>query len=94
MLIADAEKKVAALKDNVLYKNAFEWRFEFPEVLDDEGNYIGFDVMIGNPPYIYNRDLPEQTRSQLQEKYAFADDLYTYFIVEGLNILKEKGLFH
>ncbi|GAA7829487.1 hypothetical protein HpCOL20_00420 [Helicobacter pylori] len=34
------------------YHNAFEWRFEFPEVLDDEGNFLGFDCIIGNPPYI------------------------------------------
>ncbi|MDP3148028.1 MAG: TaqI-like C-terminal specificity domain-containing protein [Ignavibacteria bacterium] len=37
---------------NVIYNNAFEWRFEFPEALDDEGNFVGFDVVIGNPPYI------------------------------------------
>ena len=35
-----------------IYENAFEWRFEFPEVLNDEGIFIGFDVVIGNPPYI------------------------------------------
>ncbi len=34
------------------YQNAFEWRFEFPEVLDDEGDFLGFDCIIGNPPYI------------------------------------------
>jgi hypothetical protein len=36
---------------NKIYENAFEWRFEFPEVLDDNGNFTGFDVVIGNPPY-------------------------------------------
>lgn len=30
-------------KNNALYRNAFEWRFEFPEVLDDEGRYQGFE---------------------------------------------------
>ncbi|MEH3114453.1 Eco57I restriction-modification methylase domain-containing protein [Pedobacter terrae] len=35
-----------------MYRNAFEWRFELPETLDDEGNFIGFDAIIGNPPYI------------------------------------------
>ncbi len=34
------------------YQNAFEWRFEFPEVLDDEGDFLGFDCIIGNPPYM------------------------------------------
>jgi len=36
---------------NKIYSNAFEWRFEFPEVLNSEGDFIGFDVVIGNPPY-------------------------------------------
>lgn len=34
-----------------IYSNSFEWRFEFPEVLDEEGNFEGFDVVIGNPPW-------------------------------------------
>jgi len=38
-------------KNKSLYNNAFEWRFEFPEVLDENGNFVGFDVIIGNPPY-------------------------------------------
>ena len=48
-------KKAILVKDeiinNVIYRNAFEWRFEFPEVLADDGSYIGFDAIIGNPPY-------------------------------------------
>ncbi len=35
-----------------IFNNAFEWRFEFPEVLDEEGNFVGFDVVIGNPPFM------------------------------------------
>lgn len=38
--------------ENERYANALEWRFEFPEVLDDEGDFLGFDCIIGNPPYI------------------------------------------
>ncbi|HOS20956.1 MAG TPA: class I SAM-dependent DNA methyltransferase, partial [Bacteroidales bacterium] len=38
-------------KQKTIYKNAFEWRFEFPEVLNDDGDYVGFDAVIGNPPY-------------------------------------------
>lgn len=40
------------IESNKLYENAFEWRFEFPQLLDDEGNFTGFDIVIGNPPYI------------------------------------------
>ena len=45
------EKELEEIKSNKIYENAFEWRFEFPEVLNDEGEFIGFDVVIGNPPY-------------------------------------------
>ncbi len=44
--------EVEAVKANKIYENAFEWRFEFPEVLDDDGVFLGFDVVIGNPPYM------------------------------------------
>jgi hypothetical protein len=49
--INDKQVEIQQLKDNPIYTNAFEWRFEFPEVLDDKGNFVGFDVVIGNPPY-------------------------------------------
>ncbi|MGV8134125.1 MAG: Eco57I restriction-modification methylase domain-containing protein [Mangrovibacterium sp.] len=45
------ETELEEIKSNQLYNNAFEWRFEFPEVLNDDGDFVGFDVVIGNPPY-------------------------------------------
>jgi adenine-specific DNA-methyltransferase len=93
-LVADIEKtkaEIKEIKDSVIYRNAFEWRFEFPEVLDEKGNYIGFDVVIGNPPYIYNRDLEVIQREFLKNKYTAADDLYVYFTYEGLRVIKENG---
>ena len=46
-----AEQEFEDRINNKIYENSFEWRFEFPEVLDDNGDFIGFDVVIGNPPY-------------------------------------------
>jgi hypothetical protein len=46
------ELELAEIKSNKIYENAFEWRFEFPEVLNPDGDFVGFDVVIGNPPYI------------------------------------------
>ena len=51
----EIDKLTVEIKDiegSKIYKNALEWRFEFPEVLNDAGDFIGFDVVIGNPPYI------------------------------------------
>ncbi|WQZ75972.1 class I SAM-dependent DNA methyltransferase [Helicobacter pylori] len=76
------------------YHNAFEWRFEFPEVLDDEGNFLGFDCIIGNPPYIRQeqiKDLKPLLQKQYQDFYNSSSDIYTYFFALALNLLKEKG---
>lgn len=76
------------------YHNAFEWRFEFPEVLDDEGNFLGFDCIIGNPPYIrqeHIKDLKPLLEKQYQDFYNSSSDIYTYFFALAFNLLKEKG---
>ncbi|WP_425251236.1 DUF7149 domain-containing protein [Helicobacter pylori] len=77
------------------YQNAFEWRFEFPEVLDDEGNFLGFDCIIGNPPYIrqeHIKDLKPLLEKQYQDFYNSTADIYTYFFALSYHLLKEKGV--
>ncbi len=75
------------------YQNAFEWRFEFPEVLDDEGDFLGFDLIIGNPPYIRQEAIKDKSLLEKQYKdfYAGTADLYTYFFALAFKLLKEKG---
>ncbi len=76
------------------YQNAFEWRFEFPEVLDDEGDFLGFDCIIGNPPYIRQeqiKDLKPLLEKQYQDFYNSTADIYTYFFALAYHLLKEKG---
>ncbi|RPF66996.1 class I SAM-dependent DNA methyltransferase [Helicobacter pylori] len=76
------------------YQNAFEWRFEFPEVLDDEGDFLGFDCIIGNPPYIrqeHIKDLKPLLEKQYQDFYNSSSDIYTYFFALAYHLLKEKG---
>ncbi|GAA8608664.1 class I SAM-dependent DNA methyltransferase [Helicobacter pylori] len=76
------------------YHNAFEWRFEFPEVLDDEGDFLGFDCIIGNPPYINTREL-SKNNSVTKEKYrqiyrevSGSYDIFILFILMGLRLQK------
>ncbi len=76
------------------YQNAFEWRFEFPEVLNDEGDFLGFDCIIGNPPYIRQeqiKDLKPLLQKQYQDFYNSTADIYTYFFALSFHLLKEKG---
>ncbi|MGN8540111.1 DUF7149 domain-containing protein [Helicobacter pylori] len=80
--------------ENLKNSKAFEWRFEFPEVLDDEGNFLGFDCIIGNPPYIrqeHIKDLKPLLQKQYQDFYNSTADIYTYFFALAFNLLKEKG---
>ncbi|MDU9791204.1 class I SAM-dependent DNA methyltransferase [Helicobacter pylori] len=76
------------------YQNAFEWRFEFPEVLDDEGDFLGFDCIIGNPPYIRQeqiKDLKPLLEKQYPDFYNSTADIYTYFFALSYHLLKDKG---
>ncbi|MFP6205622.1 class I SAM-dependent DNA methyltransferase [Helicobacter pylori] len=76
------------------YQNAFEWRFEFPEVLNDEGGFLGFDCIIGNPPYIRQeqiKDLKPLLEKQYHDFYNSTADIYTYFFALSFHLLKEKG---
>ncbi|WQV57270.1 class I SAM-dependent DNA methyltransferase [Helicobacter pylori] len=80
--------------ENERYANALEWRFEFPEVLNDEGDFLGFDCIIGNPPYIrqeHIKDLKPLLEKQYQDFYNSTADIYTYFFALAYHLLKEKG---
>ena len=93
--VAKKKKIIDEIKNNVIYRNAFEWRFEFPEVLDNEGNFEGFDAVIGNPPYIRQEELSELKPYLKQQYQVFAGtaDLLVYFIERGVSILKPGGNF-
>ncbi len=87
--------EIEAIKSNAIYKNAFEWRFEFPEVLDNDGNFLGFDVIIGNPPYIRQEELGE-LKPYLKKDYTVftgTADILVYFYELGLRVLKIDGSF-
>ncbi|EMR54865.1 type IIG restriction enzyme/methyltransferase [Helicobacter pylori] len=76
------------------YHNAFEWRFEFPEVLDDEGNFLGFDCIIGNPPYM---QVKKGLYSSIFYPFSEGKDIgkqntYKVFIELGFNLVRQKGL--
>ncbi|MFP6011292.1 class I SAM-dependent DNA methyltransferase [Helicobacter pylori] len=80
--------------ENLRNSKALEWRFEFPEVLNDEGDFSGFDCIIGNPPYIrqeHIKDLKPLLQKQYHDFYNSTADIYTYFFALSFHLLKEKG---
>ncbi|MFH0976403.1 MAG: N-6 DNA methylase [Spirochaetota bacterium] len=72
----------------------FNWEQSFPEVFRQGG----FDVVIGNPPYLRIQGLQENYNNQLEyfeQKYTSAVkryDLYLLFIEKGFKLIKNEGL--
>ncbi|WP_120930783.1 class I SAM-dependent DNA methyltransferase [Helicobacter pylori] len=80
--------------ENLKNSKTLEWRFEFPEVLNDEGDFLGFDCIIGNPPYIrqeHIREIKPLLQKQYRDFYNSTADIYTYFFALSYLLLKEKG---
>jgi len=97
-LTADSKKletEIEEIKNNKIYEDAFEWRFEFPEVLDDNGNFVGFDVVIGNPPYIRQENIDTKYKNYYSKNFSDVGtntaDIYVYFFGLSFNILKSNG---
>ncbi|EPG0029412.1 DUF7149 domain-containing protein [Campylobacter coli] len=94
----EATKEFANLKkeyDNIFNlesNHPFEWRFEFPEILDDDGNFKGFDLIIGNPPYIKEAENKELfTNTKKLRTYQGKMDIWYHFVGRGFDILKNNG---
>lgn len=83
-----------SLIDNpeVAGEKAFNWKNEFPEIFANGG----FDVVIGNPPYVNINTLP-QIHNYLKESYSEIhtgyNDLMYYFLHKGISILNKNGTF-
>ena len=102
---------VEANKRNVdknIYRNSMEWMIEFPEVLDDKGRFLGFDIVIGNPPYVFARDahFSESFKKQIEKAYytklsqqtktranqSGKINLFAMFIMRGIMLTKQNGI--
>ena len=97
--IIETYKEIEEIESGKIYENAFEWRFEFPEVLDEEGNFVGFDVLIGNPPY-FNIDTFGAGSAMLRyfpehypEIYMDKSDILFYFIKLATDISRNQTAF-
>lgn len=95
-------KQLKLFEDNAdkgIFKNSLEWMIEFPELLDEKGNFTGFDIVIGNPPY--GVDLNTEEKKHYKDEYKSAKsipkvqkgstDTYVLFIERGLDLLKKHS---
>ena len=89
------EQQREEIESNKIYEQAFEWRFEFPALLDDDGNFTGFDIVIANPPYIQLQ--AEKGRLSLlysnssYKTFFRTGDIYCLFFELGNILLKNNG---
>lgn len=80
--------------DDLIHKitnghSEFDFEVYFSEVFHQKG---GFDVVIGNPPYVSTKGRDETDKTSLKNFYGFADDLYSHFYFKSIEILAEgKG---
>ena len=87
-------KRVEIDKTELLYQqlNSLEWTIEFPEVLDETGAFRGFDIVIGNPPFISPKGVSADTKKLYEKIYNFADDTYNHFTFRGMQLVKPNGI--
>ena len=90
------QEKINDIENGKIYEDAFEWRIEFPEVLDEDGNFLGFDIVLGNPPYIQLQNSGGEL-ANIYSNFSFktferTGDIYSLFYEKGLEVLKDNGL--
>ena len=81
------EQQRAEIESNKIYDQAFEWRFEFPALLDESGGFMGFDIVIGNPPYVNVQLMSVGEKEQykkIYESFFKRCDMFCLFLELGL----------
>ena len=99
---ADKNKTLASLENNIKCGNsliddpeivgnlAFNWKKEFPEIFTNGG----FDIVVGNPPYVSAEYISEIDKTFYEKNYYSAygrQNLYIIFYERAINLLKENG---
>ena len=99
---AQPKRKLTSLNNNIKCGNsliesktiagdkAFNWKEQFPEVFAKGG----FDVIIGNPPYVRNEFIEPSHKESFQKNFKTftgKSDLYVFFFEKAFQLLKQKG---
>lgn len=91
----DSKSKKDLLAQSI-YRDSLEWMIEFPEVLGEKMQFEGFDVIIGNPPYVSLEKQKELSKYLVKHlvysTYDGKGDLYTLFVERAFSLLKPNGL--
>ncbi|TQA32204.1 N-6 DNA methylase, partial [Enterococcus faecalis] len=96
--LSKAQKDFDKAMQNPMFANGLEWRMEFPEILSEDGEFEGFDLVIGNPPYIFarNQSFSEDMKKYFSETYDVSEyqaNTYTLFIELAYKLMRKGGTF-
>ena len=93
MLVNGDERKDVSFNLRTANSLNLDWNAEFPEIKKSGG----FDAMVGNPPYVRARNLPDEVKISLHtSRWETAPtgkpDLFIPFVELGVNLINEKGI--
>ena len=96
--VKEAQKLLKARLKNPVYASGMEWRMEFPEILGEDGEFLGFDLVIGNPPYIFarNQSFTDEMKAYYTKTYQVSEyqaNTYTIFMELAYQLLRKGGTF-
>lgn len=88
------KEKESEILTNKKFQNSFEWRFEYPQLLNGKGDFIGFDIIIANPPYIKEGRMSKNFFEPYKDSpyYKGKMDIWYLFACNGLDLLNSNGV--
>ncbi len=92
--VAELKEKVEEKRSGKLLHKSFEWRYEFPELLDATYTFKGFDLILANPPYIRQEEIREikPLLKERYESYSGTADIFVYFFERAVDLLRTGGV--
>ena len=106
-MVLDQQQRSLFNVSDAIVMSAMDWMTQFPELLDEKGRFLGFDIVIGNPPYINMQSLPDMSVvyeklkqpvgidsfavKPLYDTFSSVGDICSLFFERGLQLLKSGG---
>ena len=89
------DESVSLVNEDTNTDYYIQWDLDFPDLLDDSGCFVGFDCVVGNPPFIRLQEFENKYLRKLSQQgyssYVPEGDIYCLFIELGHKILRKNG---
>lgn len=82
------EKDIRNFAKNKENRNFFPWKLFFGDAFEKGG----FDIVIGNPPYVSTKGVSTDDKKEYEKEFGFSDDTYNLFFFKGYSILNNCGV--